>query len=124
MVKRKIIKQIKRDFNFLKADHRVLGIFLYGSHVFDDDNERSDIDICIVAGKNNIYDIYCYIVEHLEVYDIRFFEELPLYIQGEIIDNGVLIDSLDEPALHEYLFHFRKRWVDQKFRLKRLLIIP
>ncbi|MHA1264517.1 MAG: nucleotidyltransferase family protein [Candidatus Helarchaeota archaeon] len=119
-----IIKRIKADFQFLNKNPNVLGVILYGSYVREDYTQRSDIDICVVAPLQNRYRLYQSLVENLkskiERYDIRFFEELNLYIQGKIIETGKVVLSRDEPALYEYLFQFRKRWKDLKYRLKIL----
>ena len=44
------------------------------------------------------------------------FHELPLYIQGHIIEKGVLLLSRDTPELFEYLYPYRRLWEDQKHR--------
>jgi hypothetical protein len=49
-------------------------------------------------------------------HDIKVFEELPLYLKGEVIDGCVLVASRDEAALWEYLRSFRKVWEDQAVR--------
>lgn len=126
MVKKTLIHQIKQDFSFIAQNPKILGLFLYGSSLAEDSTKPNDIDICIVAPNQNLYELYQYIIHnlkrHVAAYDIRFFEELPLYIQGEIIDNGVLVYSPDEPLLYEYFFFSaRKEWEDLKFRLNYLI---
>ena len=120
-----IINQLKEDFQFVKKNPAILGVMLYGSHLTDDNTVRSDIDVCIVVPNYNLYEIYRFVMSklknHINDYDIRFFEELPLHIKGEIIENGKVIIAADEPALYEYFFPFRKEWEDQKFRLKQLI---
>jgi predicted nucleotidyltransferase len=128
MVTEAMIHQIKEDFNFLREVPEILGLLLYGSQVTGEITQRSDIDICIVAPNQDLYQMFKYITanlrNHIDVYDIRFFEELPLYIQGDIIENGLVIICQDEPTLYEYFFPFRKRWADQKFRLELLAAGP
>ena len=120
-----IINQLKEDFQFVKKDPAILGVMLYGSHLTDDNTVRSDIDVCIIAPDHNLYEIYQFVMSnlknHIDDYDIRFFEELPIHIMGEIIENGKVIITADEPALYEYFFPFRKEWEDQKFRLKQII---
>jgi hypothetical protein len=43
-------------------------------------------------------------------YDVRVFEALPLYLQGAVLDDGLLAVARDAPALSEYLRPWRKRW--------------
>ncbi|MHA1342768.1 MAG: DNA polymerase subunit beta, partial [Promethearchaeota archaeon] len=52
----------------------------------------------------------------LKKYDVRTFQELPLYIKIKVIEKGVLIYAPDEPALYEYFYFYRKLWTDQKHR--------
>jgi predicted nucleotidyltransferase len=124
MVKSAVIDQVKQDFSFIEQNPKILGLMLYGSSLRDDNSSHNDIDICIVAPKQNLYEIYRYIMHnlnhHVGDYDIRFFEELPLDIQGEIIDHGIVVYSPDEPALYEYFFFAaRKEWEELKFHIKQ-----
>jgi predicted nucleotidyltransferase len=125
MVRERIIKQIKKDFQFIKNNPKILGLLLYGSHLRDDTIDPRDIDICIVAPNQNLYEMYQYIMSnlksHIGDYDIRFFEELPLHIKGPIMEEGLVIYSPDEPALYEYFFFSaRKEWEDHKLQMKYL----
>ncbi len=124
MARETLINQLKEDFQFVKKNPAILGVMLYGSHLTDDNTVRSDVDVCIIAPDYNLYEIYQFVMgnlkKHINDYDIRFFEELPIHIMGEIIENGKVIITADEPALYEYFFPFRKEWEDQKFRLKQI----
>jgi len=124
MVKKAVVEQIQLDFNFTKKNPKILGILLYGSRVTEDITSRSDIDICVVVPNHDLHQIYEYLMENfqgnVEGYDIRFFEELSLYIQAEVIEKGVVLICQDEPTLFEYFFKYRKRWQDQKYRLDLL----
>jgi hypothetical protein len=97
-----------------------MGILLYGSHIYDQQTNRSDIDICIVAPGENPFDLLSYIWEHVNThvknYDVRIFSELPLYIKINVIKDGVLIYSPDKYELYEYFYLYRKIWDDQKHR--------
>ncbi len=44
---KEIIKEVKKDFSFLKG--KVLALLLFGSVVEGTRGEKGDIDICIVA---------------------------------------------------------------------------
>ncbi|MDD1730452.1 MAG: nucleotidyltransferase domain-containing protein [Methanospirillum sp.] len=94
------------------------GIFLYGSQAEGMADERSDIDICLVAGRDldpgNLQQLAW---RHImtDRYDIRIFEFLPLYIQIRVLARGILIASPDSVALSEYLYPWWKRWDDQRW---------
>lgn len=121
----KIKDQIKEDFSFVKDNPKILGIMLYGSTIYGKDHQKSDIDICVVTTYKKLINAYDYIMENLqnnlELYDIRFFKELSLVIQGEIIENGIPVITPDIYELYEYFFPFRKRYEDWKFKIKYCL---
>jgi len=108
------IERIKRDLEFLFD--KVLGILVYGSIAKDEENERSDIDICIVAPNKDSSKIF---KETLPLnYDIKIFELMPLYLKMEVIENHKILYAEDIHELYEYFYFFRKLWNDQKHRQK------
>ncbi|MBD3255341.1 MAG: hypothetical protein GF383_09625 [Candidatus Lokiarchaeota archaeon] len=116
-----IINQIKEDFSFISENPNILGVFLYGSTIYRAHHHRSDIDVCVVTKYKKLVKAYNYIMENLNrnihEYDIRFFKGLPLKIQGEIMENGVLVVSKNKYELYEYLFPYRKKYEDWKFKI-------
>jgi predicted nucleotidyltransferase len=105
---------LKKEFEFIKDD--VQGILLYGSHARKDADERSDIDICLIKPRNN--GILGLIFQNVGgKYDIKIFEDLPLYLKMEIIENYIIIYG-DEPTISYYFYHFRRNWGDMKYRIK------
>lgn len=105
---------LKKEFEFIKDD--VQGILLYGSHAIQCADERSDIDICLIKPKNNgiLRKVFQKVASK---YDLKIFEDLPLYIKMEIIENYTIIYG-DEPSISYYFYHFRKNWEDMKYRIK------
>ncbi len=118
---KKVQNQIKKDFDFIATNPKILGVILYGSILYAKDHQRSDIDICIVTKYPKLIEAYNYLMENLKTirkYDIRFFKELPLVVQGEIMENGSVILSNGIYELYEYLFPYRKKFEDWKFKIK------
>ncbi len=118
MVKR---ESIEADFSFLFGKKEVLAVLLYGSVVKGEETPRSDIDVCIVASvSGNKVELLKEVYRNLDVfskkYDVRIFEELPLYIQIQIIQNHEVVYTRDIYELHEYFYFFRKLWEDQASR--------
>jgi len=117
------IETIKKDFSFLYSREDVLGILLYGSVAKGEETQRSDIDICIISPSCKdklglLNEIYRKLDVFSKKYDVRFFEELPLYIQINVIKNNKMIYSKDVYDLYEYFYYFRKIWEDQAMRQK------
>ncbi len=104
----------EKDFEIFKDD--ALGILLFGSRARLEDVERSDIDICIVRP---VSDRVLTGIDRMfgGKYDIKVFENLPLYIQIEII-HGHRILYGDEAQLSEYFHRFRRLWDDMALRVK------
>jgi len=111
---------IKTDFSFLFGKKEVLAVLLYGSVVKGEETSRSDIDVCIVAPGSKKNELLKEIYRKLDVfskkYDVRIFEELPLHIQIQIIQNHEIIYSKDIYEMYEYFYNFRKLWEDQASR--------
>ena len=104
----------EKDFEIFKGD--ALGILLFGSRARLEDVERSDIDICIVRPVSDR------VLTGIErtfggKYDIKVFENLPLYIQIEIIHGHRTLHG-DEIQLSEYFYRFRRLWGDMALRVE------
>ena len=113
-----LLELIKQDFDKLHDVWEVLGILIFGSYAWDMETDRSDIDICIIAPRVNIKELKDWIFENIPCrnYDIKIFEEIPLFIKMEVIEKHILIYSRDKLDLYEYFYFFRKIWKDQKYR--------
>ncbi len=104
--------EIAKDFSFLKDE--VLAVLLFGSSV---KGEGRDVDICVVS-KDNPEKVLKRVFSKVDAskYDIWIFEELPLYMKMEVIENHEIVFCKDELELYEYFYQFRKLWKDQKHR--------
>jgi predicted nucleotidyltransferase len=108
-----MIEKIKKDFEDFKD--KTFGILLFGSYAKNENTERSDIDICLVGVDKNTY---LNILKKLgNKYDIKIFEELPLYIKIDIIKNHKVIWG-NELEVSEYFYKFRKIWRDMEKRIE------
>ena len=120
MVKKELLDQIYNDFSYVIEKKDILGILLFGSYSKSKNTNRSDIDICIVAPKEDLHKLLSFVLQNINVeanrYDIRIFNELPLYIKIHIIEDGLLIYSSNKLDLYEFFYIYRKLWDDQKHR--------
>ena len=48
--------------------------------------------------------------------DLYLFEELPLYLKKEVIENHRILFASDKYELYEYFYLYRKLWADQRHR--------
>ena len=117
-------QEIGADFAFLEEDGRILAVLLFGSGAKEQAYGRSDRDLCIVApgirDKGEMRLILRKIYEKIDVigkrYDIWLFEELPLYMRVQVIENHKVVFCRDLPSLYEHFYFYRKIWEDQKHR--------
>ena len=120
MVKR---ENLRKDFSFLIKRKDILAVLLFGSHAKYEQDARSDVDICVVAPScNDKLELLKEIYKNLDVYgkkyDVRIFEDLPLYIKIDVIESNEIIYAKDVYELYEYFYYFRKLWQDQEPRQK------
>ena len=106
-----VVEEIRRDF--AEFAERCLGVLLYGSHAKGESTKRSDIDVCIVKPEKGVFDR---ILGKLGgKYDLKVFEDLPLYVRADIIKNHIKIYAKDE--LHLYLYKQLRIWRDMEHRV-------
>ncbi|MEF8848583.1 MAG: nucleotidyltransferase domain-containing protein [Candidatus Thermoplasmatota archaeon] len=132
---KKNFETIKKDFLCVKQDKRVLSVLLFGSAVNENFHKKSDIDIALVVPGVSSFYYDCKNVSNESVdsseilrkvfrmvntvdrnYDVHIFEELPLFIQIDIIGNHVVVYTSDRVGMFEYFYRYRKLWNDQKHR--------
>lgn len=109
----KIVKQLRKDFE--EFNNFCRGVILFGSHDRGDQTKRSDVDICIVSpSEGTLNRVYSKLGGK---YDIHVFEELPLYLKMEIVENCKILYG-DKDSLSEYFYFYRKLWKDMKHRIR------
>ena len=107
-----VMEHLKKDFRDFKG--RCQGILLFGSYVEAEQTKRSDIDVCVVnPSKGVLNDISGKLGGK---YDLKVFDNLPLYIKLEIIRHHVVVYG-NELNLSEYFYFFRKLWQDMEHRI-------
>ncbi|MBN1215976.1 MAG: nucleotidyltransferase domain-containing protein [Candidatus Lokiarchaeota archaeon] len=120
MVEKKLIEQIRNDFTLIIEKKDIIGILIYGSYSKNQQINRSDIDICIVAPNEDSIELLDLIAGNVDImkkkYDVRIFSELPLFMKIQIINDGILIYTLDKFDLYEFFYKYRKLWNDQQNR--------
>ncbi len=120
MAEKGCVAEIRKDFQFLERDEKILAVLLFGSRVKGRHYPGSDFDICIVAPELDPSELIPGIWQKLDVfrkkYDIYSFQELPLYLKINVIEDHRIIFSRDVYALSEHFYFYRKLWDDQRHR--------
>ena len=112
-----LLENLKKDIKEIRND--AFAILIYGSYMTGNATKRSDIDACIVLGNNDkekingIFKKILRLSAKNEKYGIRIFEQMPLYMKMEAIENGKIIYAKSMAELNEYFYFFRKLWQDQ-----------
>lgn len=121
-----MVEDIKSDIrNELGWIFEITGIdavLLFGSRIDGTATDTSDYDLCIVASTINASPKRAELLGSIwtrlsaNKYDVWIFEELPLYLQIDIIQNHEILFCDDVPELFEYFYRFRKQWTTQEHR--------
>jgi predicted nucleotidyltransferase len=108
-----ILSDLKKDFEFIRDE--VEGVLLFGSAAKGELTTRSDIDIALVrpSTKSVLFRVFERVGGK---YDVKIFEDLPLHIKMDIINNHQVIIG-DEVELSYYFYRFRKEWQDMEHRV-------
>jgi predicted nucleotidyltransferase len=109
-----ILSDLKKEFEFIRDE--VEGVLLFGSAAKGELSARSDIDIALVrpGNKRVLFKVFERVGGR---YDVKIFDDLPLYIKIDIIKNHQIIFG-DEVELSYYFYRFRRDWRDMEYRIK------
>jgi len=108
-----MLSDLKSDFEFISDE--VEGVLLFGSAAKGELTTRSDIDIALVRPSTR--SVLFRVFERVGgKYDTKIFEDLPLHIKIDIINNHQVIIG-DEVELSYYFYRFRKEWKDMEHRV-------
>jgi predicted nucleotidyltransferase len=110
-------------------DYPVLFSYLYGSYARGDAHPFSDIDIGIYLEDipaQKVLDIELSLaldideaLGHISNVDARSMTDMPLMMKGNIVTEGILIYSIDEPSRVEFEINIRKAFFDFSPVIKR-----
>lgn len=100
-----------KEIEILKNNNNILAMILFGSYSKNQQNELSDLDLCLILKKNiskkEKEKILSYSDEKL---DINILEEMPLSLQYKTLITGKIIKSkIDIEAVKRGV---RKEWFD------------
>ena len=85
----------------VKDDEDIIAIVIFGSYARNE--TYRDIDICLIDYPRKITASkeLKYRTSYPELFDIHFFSKLPLYIQYEVVNEGILAFDKDYDILFD-----------------------
>ena len=119
--------KIQNLINEISKDPDILGLIRYGSSTKT--AQYQDVDLCIVAKSKQItpekqLKFRLFLEEH---FDIHFFHNLPLYIQHEVLKDGIVefikdydllfniyIQSIKAYSLYAPKYHRYLKWIENE----------
>lgn len=103
-----------------RRDEDILAVLLYGSRARQEQRKDSDFDICLIlrAGQD-ISQKSFFSSKRLEYlkefpFDIRVFQQLPLYIRRRVLKEAKILFVRDEGFLYELAIRTIKSYEDFK----------
>lgn len=112
------LERIREDL----SPYQDLWVIIFGSWVNNEMTNRSDIDVSIISKNHNKIeniDFYSNLIGKVDpLYDVKLFELLPLYIQGDILEHYQVVFG-DEVEISYYLYRFRKLWQDNLVKINK-----
>jgi predicted nucleotidyltransferase len=117
-----INSDIQDELQWMQEITAIDALLLFGSRTDGTATEKSDYDICIIAPSLSSAaeraELLGAIWSQLNAdkYDVWIFEELPLYLQMNVIQHHEVLFCDDLPELFEYFYQFRKHWRSQEYR--------
>lgn len=97
-------KELSKIVERVMKDRDILAVMLFGSYARGE--KFSDIDICIVMQPKN-FNALSLSKKRLEYstdfpdYDVRIFQQLPLYIRMRVLKEGKILLCRDEDAMYD-----------------------
>lgn len=95
MKSKEIIKKIEREISKIK---NVQAVYLFGSVARGEENQNSDIDLCVIGNLNNEEKWKILSMGNDKV-EIVLFNDLPIYIKIKIFSEGKPLFIKNENAV-------------------------
>jgi len=106
---KKLKAKIDKILKIARQDDEILAVFLFGSVARLEEQETSDIDICLILkpGKYSSLGLSEKKFEYLKLFDldVQIFQQLPLYIKMRVIKDGKKLFCANEDELYQSVFN-------------------
>lgn len=104
----------------VEQDKEVLAVIIFGSAVRQEKTPLSDVDLCLVMmplpKPSSLTGLSYKRLEYMEdnSFDLRIFQQLPLYIRVRVLREGRILFVRDENQLYELAFRTAQAFEDFK----------
>jgi predicted nucleotidyltransferase len=112
--------ELDRLLGMVKQDGEVLAVIIFGSAARDEQAPFSDVDICLVMmpppRPSSLTGLSYKRLEYMKnnSFDLRVFQQLPLYIRVRVLREGRILFVRDENQLYELAFRTAQAFEDFK----------
>jgi hypothetical protein len=112
--------ELDRLLGMVKQDGEVLAVIIFGSAARDEQAPFSDVDICLVMmpppKPSGLAGLSYKRLEYMKdnSFDLRIFQQLPLYIRVRVLREGRILFVRDENQLYELAFRTAQAFEDFK----------
>ena len=98
------LEEIKNKLNIVKKDKRVIAVLIFGSYARKE--YFRDIDICLMLDKKySLKEMTAIAIKYSgelpDIFDIKIFQKLPVYIRKKILEEGQVLFCKNEDVLYE-----------------------
>lgn len=104
------LNNIEKLIQKINYDTDIIGLMQFGSSLKS--IHHHDIDLCLFSASTtlSVEKIYEYKMFLPEKFDVHFFHRLPLYIQKEVLEKGLLLYQGDYDRLFDICYSFIKEF--------------
>jgi len=99
----------------------VYAVYLFGSYARGDAKKTSDLDVCFFIHPENTELFYELSSYKTDSFDIVIFHTLPLFLQFNILKEGVALCIQNEDAFREQKLKYLRKYREESGVLKRLM---
>ena len=112
--------KLDRLLGMVKQDEEVLAVIIFGSEVRQGKTPLSDVDLCLIMmplpKPSSLTGLSYKRLEYMEdnSFDVRIFQQLPLYIRVRVLKEGRILFVRDEDQLYKLAFRTAQAFEDFK----------
>ncbi len=105
-----------------KKDEDILAVVVYGSYARHEDYNDIDVSLALCKSKVGKINSLKKEIEYSEPgLDVHIFQDLPLYIQARVLEEGIIYHVKNEDEYYDLVFYTLRVWGDFRPRFEMIL---